>query len=522
VECLEDRRLLSISFSGPGNSGVASLVGTPADDQFVVRLNPNDKTMIEFSDDGGASFVDATLSGITAVTVSGLEGNDTLTIDASNGLVAQTSGLPISFDGGKGHNVLVVEGNPSGTIMETFSAASTPGTAELDITDGTVSSTISLTSVASVHDTMTADTLTINADDNDNVIHIHNGPVVNGFKTDTVKIRDVGDVNEDLNENQNDNAQDDHDQGDDGNDHQGGNDNKNDNGDDQGENQQQDEDRSHHARVSISFANKTNVVVNGLGGNDLFLLRVSQPADGLQTLTLDGGSGTNVLVERHVPSGVTLTLKNIQVQATDPDDIFVEELYEERLGRPAAAAEVDLWKTVLQSAGRTAVAQGIEASPEGRTHLVQSWYKHYLGRDAMNGEEQGWVNLLMQGQTEEQVLAGIVGSGEFFDRAQNLMSSGTQNERFVQALYSTLLNRTASAGEVSGWVNALASAGRDGVASGFLGSNEFRNELVTAFYSTLLHRNPDTGGLNAWVSSGQDLQHIREGFEKSDEFFQNG
>src|SRR5262249_23459603 len=119
-ECLEDRRPLSVSFLGPGKSGVASLVGTPAGDQFVVRLYPQYKTMIEFSDDGGATFVDATLSGITAITVSGLEGNDTLTIDASNGLVAQASGLPISFDGGKGHDVLVVEGNPSGTITETF------------------------------------------------------------------------------------------------------------------------------------------------------------------------------------------------------------------------------------------------------------------------------------------------------------------------------------------------------------------------------------------------------------------
>jgi hypothetical protein len=479
---------------------VASLLGGPGADDFVIQLKPKDATTIEFSDDGGAGFVDAALAGITAVTVSGLQGKDTLTIDATNGLVGQAGGLPISFDGGAGHNVLVVAGNPGGMVTETFSAGTSRGSGTLDITNGTVSSTITLTQVRSVHDTMIATTLTINGNGEDNEFHLHNGPVVDGFKTDTVQIRNINDVNEDLASGQDDNGTMQNDQGDDQND------------------QGQDEDHSKGNLVSVSFANKTNVIVNGRGANNLFLVTVSKPAVGLQTLTLNGGSGTNVLAARQLPEGVTVTLNSIQLQESDPDAIFIEELYELRLGRAAAAAEVELWLNALQTAGPGAVARGIEESPEALTHLVKSWYLRYLGREAVNGEEQGWVGLLLAGQTEEQVMAGILGSGEFQSHAQTLISSGTSDERLVQALYLVLLNRTASATEVSGWASVLPSAGRNGVAIGFLESNEFRSDMTTAFYSTFLHRDPDPDGLNAWVLSGNNLKQIREGFESSSEF----
>jgi hypothetical protein len=50
------------------------------------------------------------------------------------------------------------------------------------------------------------------------------------------------------------------------------------------------------------------------------------------------------------------------------------------------------------------VAAGIEQSPGARDHLVRSWYWANLGRHAAGGEELGWANLLLQGQSEKQVL----------------------------------------------------------------------------------------------------------------------
>jgi hypothetical protein len=207
----------------------------------------------------------------------------------------------------------------------------------------------------------------------------------------------------------------------------------------------------------------------------------------------------------------------------DSDSFFIEEMYAERLGRVAAQAEVSGWMNVLQSSvGRQAVVQGIEQSPEARTMLVKNLYGRYLGRAAVGGEEQHWVRLMLNGETEERITAAILASPEFYTRAQTLSSSGSADQRYIQALYQVLLSRTATSTEVSGWVNQLPAIGRFGVALGFLESNELRTGAVTQFYTTFLQRSPDAAGLAAWVGSRQDLEHIREGFEMSAEFFSNG
>ena len=340
VERLENRTVPSITFSAAGNSGVASLLGGPGAEDFQIRLKPTDASTIEFSDNVGASFVDAALSGITAVNVSGLQGSDTLILDASNGLLGKASGLPISFDGGVGLDVLAVVGTPDGTVTETFTAGSSPGTGTLAIGNGTVASTITLTNVSAIRDTMTADTLTINGNDNNNRIHFQNGPVINGFKTDTVRIQNVN-----VNENVDDADEQDMEQAD---------------------------ERRFGNLVSVGFANKTNVIIGGLGGDDL-ILAVAQPAVGLQTLTFDGGTGTNVLAANRLPYNVSVGVNQFQIQETDPDAIFIEALYQERLERTAQAPEVAGWLNVLHGSGRTAVAQGIEESLEARKNLERSW-----------------------------------------------------------------------------------------------------------------------------------------------------
>jgi hypothetical protein len=511
LEGLEDRNLLSITFSGVNNTGVATLTGTDKNDQFVVRLKTGDASTIEFSDNNGASFVDALLAGITSVAVSGLKGKDTLTLDFANGFIGQVTALPISFDGGLGRDTLVLKGTPTGTVTETFTIGSPGSPARLTVGNGTASTTVTLTNTERVTDTLTADTLTINGNDSNNFIHVKNGSKANGVVTDTVQALNVGDLDF-ADEQHSDNA-----------DSTLGDDNQDD-GDDSNENQPPgDAGQRNGQSVAFSFANKTHLVVNGLGGDDLIVLSVSNPAAGLKTIAVDGGTGNNLLAGRSVPAGVTLTTTNIQRTDNDPDDIVIDELYHERLDRNAAATEVASWKNILHgAAGLNGVVRGIEESAEARTQRVKHFYSKLLGREAGGGEEQVFVNGMMQGATEEQIVAGILASAEFNTRAQSLIGSGTADERFVQALYQLVLNRPASSSEVAGWVNALNSLGRSGVALAFVESREFRIEMVTAFFTTLLHRQPDQGGLDFWISVNAGLEQIREGFMSSPEFHGNG
>jgi CSLREA domain-containing protein len=210
-----------------------------------------------------------------------------------------------------------------------------------------------------------------------------------------------------------------------------------------------------------------------------------------------------------------------------PQQQFVQALYLDDLGRAgnlSSPSDAGAWVTALTNNTLTpaAVASAIAHSLEARTHLVDGWYPTYLGRKVQNGEEQGWVNLLMQGQKEEQVLSDILGSQEFFNHAQTLVASGTPQERFVQALYQLLFQRTGSSPEVAGWVNLLPLAGQQAVALAFLTSTECRVDWIMAYYSTLLHRTPDASGLAYWVPLGQDLDSVRIDIESSVEFFTNG
>jgi parallel beta-helix repeat protein len=203
------------------------------------------------------------------------------------------------------------------------------------------------------------------------------------------------------------------------------------------------------------------------------------------------------------------------------DERFVQALYLDDLGRAGSKAELDAWVPAL-GAGQQAVAQRIESSFEARDHLVKSWYQTYLGRAADGTEETGLVNMLVAGQTEEQVLSLILGSQEFHDRAQTMGFTGTADQNYVQALYQVLLDRTASSTEVAGWGTALSQVGRQGVALDFLQSQEFRTYQFEGYYNVLLRRPDDPTGLKNAVVSAIDMSTVRVGFESGGEFFTNG
>jgi streptogramin lyase len=211
----------------------------------------------------------------------------------------------------------------------------------------------------------------------------------------------------------------------------------------------------------------------------------------------------------------------------DANHSFIQALYQDALGRFGSPAELDNWVSVIVSSGITPVINGIEHSSEAYAQLLRTWYIRFLGRTTApsDGEIQGFLNLFQAGATDEQIVAQILSSDEFFNFANNsLINTGTSNQRFVSALYLVLLNRTPSNAELQNEVSQLAALGRQGLASTFLSSAEYRGDIIRGYYSTLLHRAapPSPAEVNSWVLSGLDLKRIRIGFEDSLEFFLKG
>jgi hypothetical protein len=62
----------------------------------------------------------------------------------------------------------------------------------------------------------------------------------------------------------------------------------------------------------VEFANKANVTIFGGNGNDFFLVNNPTAATGLQSLTIDGQNGPDVVNVQAAPPGVTLTTQSIE------------------------------------------------------------------------------------------------------------------------------------------------------------------------------------------------------------------
>ncbi len=156
LERLEDRRLLAVS---PLNiNGDQSFVGE--NDVFILKRDAADPTMLDVTQNGGTTSY--ALSSISQINVFGYAGNDSLTVDDSNGLIQVQNG--IHFDGGTGFDSLTMTGGSknSANLLE---VGGTPGSGislienasdvqEIDfqnlepVSDLTPSATFEITSVA--------------------------------------------------------------------------------------------------------------------------------------------------------------------------------------------------------------------------------------------------------------------------------------------------------------------------------------------------------------------------------------
>jgi hypothetical protein len=257
-----------------------------------------------------------------------------------------------------------------------------------------------------------------------------------------------------------------------------------------------------------------------------------------------------------VTSSITGSQSGITVNAAASDDgLFVSGTYHDLLGRAADTqglannlAPVDAARFALLPS----FANRFLTSQEYYTDQVNAYYQKYLGRPADPGGLAGNVAALQGGAADEQVIAGLVGSGEYFTKngganlsflqaaypdilnrmldssgqstfmaqlqngvsrttvALELLTSTEYRTNLVSGYYTTFLGRTGSSGEVGGWVNALANGVKDEqVIDAFVGSVEYFHGATlggdtnvnwfTSLYQKLLNRAPDSGGLNANV-----------------------
>jgi hypothetical protein len=78
--------------------------------------------------------------------------------------------------------------------------------------------------------------------------------------------------------------------------------------------------------------------------------------------------------------------------------------------------------------------------------LVDSWYQRFLGRTGRTDRGSSlWVSQLVEGNSPEQVLAGILSSDEYYGKG------GSRPEAFVNNLFREVLGRRPTQREYDYW-----------------------------------------------------------------------
>jgi uncharacterized protein (TIGR03118 family) len=203
----------------------------------------------------------------------------------------------------------------------------------------------------------------------------------------------------------------------------------------------------------------------------------------------------------------------------NPNEIFVDQLYQDLLNRQADPLGLEFWANQLnQGVSRAQVVAGIESSTEFLDVEVQNAYLQFLHR-AVDPLGLGfWVNALQHGATLDQVEAALVGSVEYFQNR-----GGGTNSGFLTALYQDALNRSVDPLGQAFFAQQLASGATTAqVAAEIFASNEFRQDVVQSFYERFLHRAADPLGLGFFVGAlqqGQQEKDVEAAILSSDEFF---
>ncbi|GAB3606051.1 hypothetical protein GCM10027413_14600 [Conyzicola nivalis] len=201
--------------------------------------------------------------------------------------------------------------------------------------------------------------------------------------------------------------------------------------------------------------------------------------------------------------------------ATNGSAALVMALYRDVLFRSAAPEEVSGWSAIVASG--QSITGGFLLSDEYRLNKATSAYRTILGREPEGDAIYGWLALMRNGTVmTEDLDKQFLASEEFYNNA------GADNVRFVQALYTRMLGRSASMQESVGWSFQAFHNGRPAVVNAIWGSMEAARSRVSAIYFEYLGRYAGESETYGWAVYGQnngDAQ-LRSAITGSQEYYE--
>ncbi|NUQ61970.1 MAG: VWA domain-containing protein [Pirellulales bacterium] len=264
VEPLEERRLLTVSAALVGN--VVTFLDTVGN-HAQLELQLNGAGELEWSDGGAfTNDLDTATFGTQSAVASTLQSILVLLGDGDDSLAIRVAGTDlihsglITYDGGAGFNTLAVDGDPVYPVASTtYTPGPEPGSGRLVYDDGFLMQ-IDFQQLAPVLDLVPSALLIVNGTNADNAINYSGpGPNSDGITTGVVSVDGF---------------------------------------------------------ETIEFANKSDLVINGLAGSDTINLNNPTRPDGLNGITVDGGdptAGSDVVIVNGTAGKNSIVVDNFAI-----------------------------------------------------------------------------------------------------------------------------------------------------------------------------------------------------------------
>ena len=144
-----------------------------------------------------------------------------------------------------------------------------------------------------------------------------------------------------------------------------------------------------------------------------FLSR-SVDANGLSFwMTFLGNGGS----QRQLEARILGSAEYFQVRGSSVNQDFIDAIYHDVLGRsPDSAGDMFFGQYLATGSSRVGLADLVLNSTEDEIVRVKGYYQQFLRRALEPAGQTYWVNFLTQGEPDELVIAGIVGSDEYFEQ----------------------------------------------------------------------------------------------------------
>lgn len=193
-------------------------------------------------------------------------------------------------------------------------------------------------------------------------------------------------------------------------------------------------------------------------------------------------------------SRVRLRLEALEDRCVPSATQYVEALYTDLLHRTGSATEVaGFVQLIRQGVSPQQIAGAFTNSPEFRTNVITGFYQNLLGRTPDASEVQFWLGQMAAGLPEDLVEARFLGSNEFLARA------GGTFQGWLGAVYQDVLGRGLDSTGQAVWTSALLGGSPlPAIALNILRSFESDARIIGQVYTSLLRRAPDSLGQASW------------------------